>query len=245
MKENKYDNEVFFKKYSEMDRSKKGLDGAGEWQTLEKMLPDFLNKRVLDLGCGYGWHCRYASEHGAAEVIGIDISQKMIDEANSKNSGSNIKYIKCSIEDIDFPKESFDCVISSLAFHYVKDFDEVVKKVCSYLKGSGHFVFSAEHPIFTAYGTQDWVYAKSGEILYFPVDNYFMEGQRDTLFLGEHVVKYHRTLDTYLNTLLENGFLIKEIREPMPPEEMMDIPGMKDELRRPMMIIVSAVKSND
>ena len=59
MKENKYDDEQFFKKYSEMDRSLKGLQGAGEWPALEKLLPDFEHKRVLDLGCGYGWHCIY------------------------------------------------------------------------------------------------------------------------------------------------------------------------------------------
>lgn len=50
MKENKYDNEDFFKKYSEMNRSIKGLDGAGEWSELKKLLPDFKDKRVLDLG---------------------------------------------------------------------------------------------------------------------------------------------------------------------------------------------------
>lgn len=58
-----------------MDRSVKGLAGAGEWKTLERMLPDFHGKRVLDLGCGFGWHCRYAAEHGAASVTGVDISK--------------------------------------------------------------------------------------------------------------------------------------------------------------------------
>ena len=65
MKENKYDDPLFFEKYSQMDRSKKGLDGAGEWKTLENMLPDFQGKKVLDLGCGYGWHCEYAADHGS------------------------------------------------------------------------------------------------------------------------------------------------------------------------------------
>ena len=54
MKENKYDNKQFFVKYSQMDRSRKGLSGAGEWHELQKILPDFRNKTVLDLGCGYG-----------------------------------------------------------------------------------------------------------------------------------------------------------------------------------------------
>lgn len=49
MKENRYDDEVFFKKYGEMTRSKKGLQGAGEWHALRKILPDFSGKKVLDL----------------------------------------------------------------------------------------------------------------------------------------------------------------------------------------------------
>ena len=52
MKENRYDDEEFFQKYSQMSRSQKGLSGAGEWSTLKKLLPDFAGKRVLDLGCG-------------------------------------------------------------------------------------------------------------------------------------------------------------------------------------------------
>ena len=69
MKENKYDEGMFFEKYSQMSRSVQGLQGAGEWRELERMLPDFKDKRVLDLGCGYGWHCRYAAEHGARSVL--------------------------------------------------------------------------------------------------------------------------------------------------------------------------------
>ena len=60
MKENKYDDNILFQKYSQMSRSQQGLAGAGEWETLRKLLPDFKDKRVLDLGCGYGWHCIYA-----------------------------------------------------------------------------------------------------------------------------------------------------------------------------------------
>ena len=71
MKENKYDDPVFFEKYSQMSRSQEGLAGAGEWETLRSMLPDFAGKHVLDLGCGYGWHCIYAAESGAASVLGV------------------------------------------------------------------------------------------------------------------------------------------------------------------------------
>ena len=68
MKENKYDDEKFFHQYSQMSRSMVGLKGAGEWHALQKILPDFQGKRVLDLGCGFGWHCQYAIEHGAVHA---------------------------------------------------------------------------------------------------------------------------------------------------------------------------------
>lgn len=243
MKENKYDEKNFFMKYSEMERSRKGLKGAGEWHELQKILPDFKGRKVLDLGCGYGWHCKYAVQNGADSVLGIDISRRMLETAEQKNYDEKIDYRCAAMEDLRFPEETFDVVLSSLAFHYVKDFEPLVRNISSWLKNGGQFVFSVEHPVFTAFGTQDWYYDKEGNILHFPVDNYYYEGIREAVFLGEKVIKYHRTLTTYLNTLLQNGFTLRHIIEPAPPEEMMDIPGMKDEMRRPMMLLVSAVKT--
>ncbi|MCI9273880.1 MAG: class I SAM-dependent methyltransferase [Clostridiales bacterium] len=243
MKENKYDNNIFFEKYSQMERSKEGLAAAGEWETLKTILPDLKGTRMLDLGCGYGWHCIYAMEQGACSAVGIDISHKMLDVARSKTKFPQVSYQCVAIEEMDFPAESFDIVLSSLALHYISSFDPVVKKVNTYLKPGGSFVFSVEHPIFTSYGPQDWYYGETGEILHFPVDNYYYEGKRVANFLGENVIKYHRTLTTYLGTLLDNGFTLNHVVEPQPPSHLMDsVPGMKDEMRRPMMLIVSAVK---
>ena len=243
MKQNKYDDDTFFNKYSNMDRSKNGLEGAGEWHELKNMLPDFKDKRVLDLGCGFGWHCRYAVENGARSVIGIDISQKMLSEAKSKTKCGNIEYICMPIEDIDFPEESFDVVISSLALHYIKSFEDVLDRVYKCLSRGGDFIFSVEHPIFTAQGPQDWYYDDKGNILHWPVDHYFTEGIRNAKFLGEEVIKYHRTLTTYLNSLIKIGFEITGVVEPKPAENMLNtVPGMLDELRRPMMLLVSARK---
>lgn len=238
MKENKYDNETFFKNYSQMDRSKKGLAAAGEWPSLEKLLPDFQGKEVLDLGCGYGWHCIYAAEHGATAVLGIDLSKKMLAVAKEKTTFPNVHYQLGAIEEVDFPENSFDIVISSLALHYIEDFEGTIKKIHHYLKPDGLFVFSVEHPIFTAEGSQDWIYDEAGIPQYFPIDRYFEEGARATNFLGETVQKYHRTLTTYLDSLLLNGFQIQRVVEPTPPEDMLDIPGMINEFRRPMMIII-------
>jgi SAM-dependent methyltransferase len=242
MKENKYDNEVFFKKYSEMNRSQNGLKGAGEWSKLQKVLPDFNGKHVLDLGCGYGWHCMYAAQNGAKYVLGTDISQKMLNIALKKNHHPNIEYQCIAMEDIQGLENSFDIVLSSLAFHYVFDYKQLIQNIHGWLKPLGYLVFSVEHPVFTAQGKQDWYYDDDGNIMHFPVDHYFYEGVRHAQFLGEEVIKYHRTLTTYFNTLLVNGFEILNIIEPQPPKDMMNIEGMQDEMRRPMMLIVLAQK---
>ena len=62
--ENAYETERFFAEYAKMPRSRKGLEAAGEWRQLKPLFPPLSGKRVLDLGCGYGWHCRFAAEQG-------------------------------------------------------------------------------------------------------------------------------------------------------------------------------------
>ena len=242
MRENKYDDPVFFQKYSQMARSQQGLAGAGEWPALQKMLPDFAGKRVLDLGCGYGWHCIYAAEHGAQQVLGVDLSDRMLQVARKKTTAPQVQYRQAAMEELVFPEDRFDVVLSSLAFHYIEDWPALAQSIFRWLAPGGILVFSVEHPVFTSYGSQDWYYGPDGEILHFPVDNYYYEGQREAIFLGERVIKYHRTLTTYLQTLLNLGFQLQQVVEPMPPASMLDLPGMKDEMRRPMMLLVRAQK---
>ncbi|MBE1443594.1 class I SAM-dependent methyltransferase [Paenibacillus sp. OAS669] len=243
MKENKYDDPAFFQQYSQMARSMGGLDAAGEWHAVKRMLPDLRNQRVLDLGCGYGWHCRYAIEQGAKQVTGVDISERMLREAKRMTQSDSIQYLQMPIEDIDFPENSFDVVFSSLAFHYIQSFEEICRKVNRCLTSGGAFVFSVEHPVFTAHEKQDWHYDELGQRMFWPVDRYFAEGMRHTRFLGEKVTKYHRTLTTYINQLIRSGFQIRELVEPEPDSRLMDTgPEMKDELRRPMFLLISAIK---
>lgn len=240
MMNNEYDNEEFFEEYAKMSRSKEGLTAAGEWHQLKPLFPPLQGKTVLDLGCGYGWHCKFAAEQGAVRVLGLDLSQKMVEEAISRNQDGQIEYRVCSIEGYDYPDSTWDCVVSNLALHYVHHIEEIFRKVHQTLKPDGVFIFNIEHPIFTSGVGQDWIYTKDGKPQYWPVDNYFLPGERYTHFLGCEVVKQHHTLTQILMGLLNNGFELKAVEEAEPPEEMMDIPGMKDELRRPMMLLVKA-----
>jgi SAM-dependent methyltransferase len=176
-------------------------------------------------------------------VVGIDISERMLNEARKRTESPFVEYIKMQIEDIDYPLDTFDVVISSLAFHYVESFEDIAVKIKNCLTDGGYFVFSVEHPIFTAQGKQDWYYDSEGSRLHWPVDKYFTEGIRNAVFLGEEVMKYHKTITTYVNGLIKAGFEITGLVEPTPEEDMLQSSAqMLDELRRPMMLLVAARK---
>ena len=242
MKENKYDDPTFFANYSQMARSTGGLDAAGEWPAFRALFPQLHNARVLDLGCGFGWHCRYVREQGARSVVGVDLSEKMIARARESTDDPAIEYRQLAIEDINFPARTFDVVISSLALHYVERFDLVCQKVHRCLAPKGPFIFSVEHPIFTALAAQDWYYGPHGERLHWPVDHYQEEGLRQARFLEHDVVKYHRTVATYVNTLLDSGFTITRLNEPQPTQELLTrYPDWQDETRRPMFLLLAAI----
>ncbi len=239
---NEYDDEHFFDQYAQMTRSRYGLAGAGEWHQLKKMFPPLKGSMVLDLGCGYGWHCKYAVDQGAEKVLGIDVSARMIEEAKKRNSDRRITYRTVSLEDYEYPEEMWNCVVSNLALHYIRNIEFVYRMVYRTLKKGGTFLFNIEHPVFTSGVCEDWIYDENRKPLYWPVDNYFYPGERKTRFLGCEVLKYHHTLTQIMNGLIRCGFVIEMVVEAEPPEEMMDLPGMKDEMRRPMMLMIRAEK---
>lgn len=272
-----YDDPAFFAQYAQMPRSREGLSAAGEWHQLRNLFPPLAGKNVLDLGCGYGWHCRYAAAQGAARVLGIDASSRMIAEARARSdkgtitavrtndgeaSGAahvtqkspaakthsqntenqTITYRVCGIEEYEYPENAWDCVVSNLVLHYIADLDAVFANVHRTLMPGGIFLFNIEHPVFTAGVEQDWIYNDGGTPLYWPVDDYYRPGARTTHFLGCTVTKQHHTLTQIVQGLLRCGFRLTALEEAQPPAEMLHLPGMADELRRPMMLLVRTEK---
>ena len=237
MKENKYDDEELFAKFHAAQVAAGGLnsDWSWEWPYLRSMLPSLKGKRVLDLGCGLGWHCDYAIEQGAESVTGVEISQKMLEAAKDLNKHKNIQYVHSSIEDFDYPKDKYDVVMSSMALHYVEPLDEVCRKISQSLTSGGNFSFSVEHPTFTAAGTREWV----------PIENYFAEGNRDSAFLGVKLKKFHRMLSSYLKIPNENGLHVTDICEPSPSKQsVIDGTVKPDRLERPSVLIVQSFKDD-
>lgn len=164
----------------------------------------------------------------------------MLAEAARRNSAPEISYRKCSIEEYEYPENAWNLVVSNLALHYLYDLDKIFQNVYRTLTPGGIFLFNIEHPVFTAGVGQDWICGEDGKPLYWPVDNYFFPGERRTHFLGCEVVKQHHTLTQILMGLLRTGFRLEAVEEAQPSQEMRKLPGMEDELRRPMMLLVRA-----
>ncbi|RVA54542.1 class I SAM-dependent methyltransferase [Mesorhizobium sp. M7A.F.Ca.US.001.01.1.1] len=239
MAQNIYDREDFFAGYSQLGRSVEGLEGAAEWPAMRAMLPDVGGLRVVDLGCGFGWFCRWAREHGAAQVLGLDLSEKMLARARAAGPDAGISYETADLDRLSLPEASFDLVYSSLALHYVEDVSRLFGTVYRALAPGGHFVFSTEHPIFMAPTKPGWVIDSEGRKTW-PVDQYLVEGPRSTDWLAKGVVKHHRTIGTTLNALLQAGFTIAHVEEFRPTSEQIAAkPELAEELERPMFLLVS------
>jgi SAM-dependent methyltransferase len=238
--QNIYDNPEFFERYSQLPRSVEGLDGAPEWPSLRAMLPDVRGLAVVDLGCGFGWFCRWVRAQGAEAVLGIDVSEKMLARARAETADPTVVYQRADLEHLELPLASFDLAYSSLALHYVERLRELLAGVHRALKPGGRFVFSVEHPVFTAPMEPGWSTSAGGRKSW-ALDAYLEEGPRSTDWLAKGVVKQHRTLATYLNLLHDSRFMLIRVEEWGPTSEQIAAkPIWADERRRPPFLLVSA-----
>jgi SAM-dependent methyltransferase len=240
MAQNIYDKPDFFVGYSQLGRSVEGLEGAAEWPALRAMLPDVGGLRVVDLGCGFGWFCRWAHEHGASQVLGLDLSEKMLARARAAGPDTGITYGRADLDQLSLLQGGFDLAYSSLALHYVEDVARLFRTVHQALSPGGYFVFSTEHPIYMAPTRPGWMIDAEGHKTW-PVDQYLVEGPRSTDWLAKGVVKHHRTIGTTLNTLIRSGFTIEHVEEFRPTDAQIEAkPELAEELERPMFLLVSA-----
>jgi SAM-dependent methyltransferase len=247
MARNIYDDPDFFAGYSRLRRSVEGLDGAPEWPALRALLPDLAGRRVLDLGCGFGWFCRWARAAGAAQIIGVDVSTRMLERARALTDDPAIRYVegdleRLDLEPLDLAPGTIDLAYSSLALHYIEDLAGLLATTRRALRPGGRLVFSAEHPIFTAPSRPGWVTDDRGG-RHWPVDRYLDEGPRTTDWLAPGVVKQHRTIATYLTLLLAAGFTLSHLDEWGPsPAQIAALPPLADERQRPPFLLVAATR---
>jgi SAM-dependent methyltransferase len=240
MTQNIYDTQQFFEGYKQLPRSTHGLAGAPEWPALQALLPNLRGLRVADLGCGFGWFCRWAADHGAAQVLGLDVSGNMLAQAAAANPAPAVTYARADLEQLALPDAAFDLVYSSLALHYVADLATLLQTVHRALVPGGHLVISIEHPIYMAPLHPRWLVEADGRRSW-PVDHYLQEGPRTTDWLAPGVIKQHRTIGTTLTLLIRSGFTIAHVEEWSPTDAQLAAqPVLAQERERPMFLLIAA-----
>jgi SAM-dependent methyltransferase len=240
---NIYDRDDFFEEYNKLERSQKGLDGALEWPLLRDMVGDVKDARILDLGCGMGWFCEWAVKEGSKSVRGVDISNNMLERARARVPQGT--FDRADLETFTLKDDDqYDLVYSSVALHYLPDITRLVGQVYAGLVPGGRFVFSVEHPVFTSPRHAGWRWDPDhpSEKIW-PVNAYSDESKRVTNWLAEGFEKYHRTMETYLTTLLSAGFRLVALKEWMVTEETVALnPGWRYERDRPLFLLISVEK---
>src|SRR2546421_3677276 len=143
--QNIYDDPGFFAGYSTLERFGAGWERAMEHADLLALLPAIDGRRVLDLGCGAGQLAHYLATSGAAEVVGVDVSERMLALARAGWAHPRVTYQRSAIEAVAFPPARFDLVVNSLVLHYLDDFTGLILRCAGRLAPRGIPLYSNQH----------------------------------------------------------------------------------------------------
>ena len=243
--QNIYDNKDFFDAYKEMRDTKINANELIEIPTIKEMLPDLKDTTILDLGCGDCSMARYFVEKSAKKVVAVDVSQNMLNEAK-KHDCKNIELKLLSMEEINTIQGQFDIVYSSLAFHYVENFNKLMLDISNKLKENGYLIFSQEHPLNTSIQTLPKDGKKHLEIdgkRYYLLSDYNVVGIRKMDWNTNGVIKYHRNFETIINSIIGANMIIEEIRESKASKEVIEkMPKYEYQKDKPYFLFVKAKK---
>lgn len=199
------------------DRLASGYDRNGDTKPanayLERpatlsLLPDVTDTTILDAGCGAGHLTRELVDRGA-DVVGLDVSHEMLTYARDRVPDAT--FLQADLgSDLPFGADTFDGVASSLAFHYVRAWEQLFRTLRDVLTPGGWVVCSVQHP-----------HADFEE--YDDARNYhereWVAAIWDSFDEDVAVPTYRRPLSAMIPPALDAGFQLDQLVEPTPTEE--------------------------
>ncbi|MEC1260305.1 class I SAM-dependent methyltransferase [Bacillus swezeyi] len=197
------------------------------------------NKNVLDAGCGEGYLSRMLAK-SEAHVTAVDYSPRMIEIAKERTPNDlPIHYREGNCENLHFLEDnSFDLIVSNMVIQDLADYEKAFQDMYRLLADGGCFIFSILHPCFVT-PDSGWEKTNDGKKLHWNVDQYFYEdAYEQRLGDQEKMLFFHRTLTSYINTIIKTGFHLEGIIEPKPSKEMLKLyPSFEEDLRCPDFIV--------
>lgn len=160
-------------------------------------------RSVLDLGCGEGWLARQLSAHGIA-VVGVDAMPELISAAQAAGGGD---FRVMSYADIAAGRleRTFDLLASNFALLGKQSVEDLIRSAPRLLRERGSLVVQTLHPLVAC-----------GELPY-------QDGWREGSWAGfdasftDPAAWYFRTLASWTRLLVESGFQLLDLREPIHP----------------------------
>jgi 2-polyprenyl-3-methyl-5-hydroxy-6-metoxy-1,4-benzoquinol methylase len=160
-------------------------------------------QRVLDLGCGEGWLARALARRGI-HVIGTDAIGELIEAARRLGGGDyrTLSYEAISTGELQVKADAIACNFSLLGKESV---DALLATLPNLLEINGRLVIQTLHPLMA-----------SGEQPY-------RDGWRHGSWTGfsqdfsDPAPWYFRTLQSWMRLIVDSGFALREIREPLDP----------------------------
>jgi ubiquinone/menaquinone biosynthesis C-methylase UbiE len=200
-----------------------------------EILPDIKGMKGIDIGCGEGYNTRLLADHGA-RMDAIDIAPRFIENAKAleKEYPLGIHYCIGSATQLPYQNESFDFATSFMCLMDLPDLEKALSEAFRVIKPGGFFQFSIEHPCFkTPY--QKKLKNDKGVTYAYEIGNYFSEtnGEIEEWIFGDapeemknklstfKVPTFHKTLSSWINSVIKTGFSIEEIHEPYPTDEVL------------------------
>ena len=184
-------------------------NGLLERPALRSLIPAGLaGAVVLDAGCGSGAQAQWLLDQGA-DVVGIDVSPRMIEEAERRSGGRGRFLVADLAEPLPLEPASLDGITCSLALHYLADWTVPLRSFASALRPGGWAVISLDHPAGPPLPSQRGGYFDT-ELL---SDTWHKGGVEVTQQF------WRRPMGAVFGAFADAGFVVDRIAEPQPSEE--------------------------
>lgn len=222
-----------------------------------QMLPDVNGIAGLDIGCGEGYNTRLLAERGA-RMTAIDISAAFLRHARKENENRSLR-INTAASDaaaLPFRPGSYGFAAAFVSLMDVGRIRAAIGEAHRVLKPGGFLPFSIIHPCCdTPHRRQ--LRDADGKVYAVEVGDYFrpVDGDiREWLFSAAppearaglpmlRTPRFARTLSSWMNLLVEQGFRIERMEEPRPSDEVVaEHPNLQDAQVAAYLLIVRVRK---
>lgn len=174
---------------------------------------------VIDIGCGTGNLTNEVSEY-CDKLLGLDISQESITIAK-RFIKENVTYLTNDITTFsrNYSSEKFTLAISNMSIMDMNDLESTISSINRILVDDGIFIFTITHPFFwpkyKGYEDEEWFSYKKEHI----IESNFDIANEKSRYKTTHI---HRPIETYINTLIKEGFILENFIELMPDNQYLN-----------------------